>query len=120
MGSLQKVDDLALHQIDRLIAMIEGLYCARSYGECEVLIGDEKQIYLVTHGGRQLLFAPTVDWRQGGPLFERNDISVEKSENGWRAHLHGTSAATGQTVLVAAMRARVKMTYGDEVGSDEP
>ena len=119
MASLRRVDDLPITQIDRLIAKVEGIYYTRSHGDFKVHVSDEKQVYLTTNSGRRILFAPTVDWRQGGSLFERNDISIEKIASGWRAHLDQTSVATGPTVLVAAMRTRIKMTYGDEVEIDE-
>jgi hypothetical protein len=115
MSSLRRVDDLTLTQIDRLIAKVEGIYYARSHGDFKVHISEKKQVYLITSSGRNILFAPTVDWRQGGPLLDRNDISIEKIANGWRAHLERTSVATGPTVLVAAMRTRIKMTYGEEL-----
>lgn len=119
MGSSQKVDDLALYIIDRLIAELESIYYARSYGDVEVYISKKNEVYLITNSGRKFPFAPTVDWRQGGPLLERNDISIEKIASGWRAHLDQTSVATGPTVLVAAMRTRIKMTYGNEIKVDE-
>ena len=116
--ALRRVDDLTLTEIDCLIAKVEGIYYARSHGDFKVHISEEKQVYLLTNDGRKILFAPTVDWRQGGPLVERNDISIEKIASGWRAHLDHTSVVTGPTVLAAAMRTRVKMTYGDEVDID--
>lgn len=119
MASIRRIDDLTLTQIDRFIAKIEGIYYARSHGDFKVRISESKQVHLMTNSGRNILFAPTVDWRQGGPLLERNDISIEKIANGWRAHLDQTSVATGPTVLVAAMRTRIKMTYGEELEVDE-
>ena len=116
--ALRRVDDLTLTEIDCLIAKVEGIYYARMYGNFNVQISEENQVYLMTNSGRNILFAPTVDWRQGGPLIERNDISIEKIASGWRAHLDHTSVVTGPTLLGAAMRTRIKMTYGDEVDID--
>ncbi len=95
MGSLRRVDDLTLTEIDRLIAKIEHIYYARSHGDFNGHISEENHVYLLTNDGRKILCAPTADWRQGGPLVERNDISIEKIVSGWRAHLDQTSAATG-------------------------
>ncbi len=119
MGNVKKVDELDLAEIDRLIAKVEEIYCARIVGEFDVRIDEKSQVLLITRDGRDVRFTPSTDWRQGGPLLERNDISVEKVNRGWCAHLDHTSVATGATVLIACMRARLKMTYGEEVDVGE-
>lgn len=68
-------------------------------------------------------FAPSNNWTQGGPIIERERISVGTEENGWSANI--TTASTGialgfgPTPLVAAMRCYVSSRLGDEVEMPE-
>lgn len=117
-----QVDKLELLQIDYLAAQLEGLYQIRSHGDFAIHVGNDGRVYFLTQSGRSFPFAPTVDWRQGGPIIENNQISIEKAQVGWRAHCAGKSVATGPTALIAAMRARIKLAHGEMValGADAP
>ena len=58
--------------------------------------------------------ASYLDWPQGGPIIEREDIDLMKvSTKQWRADCG--PACYGKTPLVAAMRAYVMKRLGDEV-----
>ena len=62
-------------------------------------------------------FKPSTNWAQGGPIIEREKISVEPykgSEGMWLA-VHGEHYAYGDTPLVAAIRAYVQSKMGDEI-----
>ena len=113
------IDLLTLLQIDRFVAKLEGYYQIRSHGDFTVHIAEDDRVYFLTQSGRAFPFAPTVDWRQCGPIIENNHISLEKVSIGWRAHHAGTAAATGPTALIAAMRTRLKMKHGVAVDADE-
>lgn len=118
MSSSVKVDDLTLQQIDILVARLEGLYEVSSHGGFAVKVGDDNLVRLTTGSGRTFPFSPSTDWRQGGPIIERNDISIEFTSKGWRAHLAGNCSAAGSTLLEAAMRTRIKMTHGETAHGD--
>ena len=76
-------------------------------------------------------FNPSVDWSQGGPIIEREKISVTFSDVyitgatlGWYAEinffydgmeLHGDFCHNGDTPLIAAMRCYVASKLGDTV-----
>lgn len=72
--------------------------------------------------GLTLDFHHSTDWSQGGPIIEREMISIGPSESGedWiamvRYELHRDDAYwCGLTPLVAAMRCYVASKLGDEV-----
>jgi hypothetical protein len=90
---------------------------------------------LVTHedSGGQFFYSPSTNWHQGGPLIDEYRIFVAPMPNrdsplsqviqtgGWAARklpcFEGEKAATGsgQTPLIAAMRALVAAKFGEVV-----
>jgi len=62
---------------------------------------------------------PSTNWAQGGPIIERERITVDAREHGtlWVAHSRqvGQDGITGPTPLIAAMRCFVASKLGDEV-----
>lgn len=62
-------------------------------------------------------FRPSSNWSQGGPIIEREGISIIFHEQGhWTAsNLHGTVCVGGPTPLIAAMRCYVTSKLGDTV-----
>lgn len=113
------IDKLTIQQIDRFVAKLEGFYQIRSHGDFMIHVDDDGRVYFLTRSGRAFPFAPTVDWRQCGPIIENNHISIEKVSVGWRAHRAGAAAATGPTALIAAMRTRLKIEHGDTLEVNE-
>ena len=88
-------------QIDWAVAKCEGL---RTYVE-------------VVEG-----FKPSTDWMQGGPIIEREGISLYLDTNNlWQANIFDGNPAVfgtgveGETPLIAAMRCYVASKLGDEV-----
>ena len=64
------------------------------------------------------LFQPSTDWAQGGPIIEREGITIDRETlaNLWLACTYGTRIArSGPTPLIAAMRCYVASKLGDEV-----
>jgi hypothetical protein len=64
-------------------------------------------------------FSPSSDWAHGGPIIDRERISLLHSDNHpsgypWMA-LKGSASGHGLTAQVAAMRAYVAHKLGDEV-----
>jgi len=113
------IDQLTILQIDHFVAKLEGYYQIRSHGDFTIHVDKNDRVYFLTQSGRAFPFAPTVDWRQCGPIIENNHISIEKAAIGWRAHHAEAAAATGPTALIAAMRTRLKMKHGDKVELNE-
>lgn len=80
-------------------------------------------------------YTPSTDWAQGGPIIERENITVrpvfraERTEglsdiyrkDGWAAHIERKAfwltprASAGPTPLIAAMRCYVASKLGDNV-----
>lgn len=57
-----------------------------------------------------VIFKPSTDWAQGGPIIEQEAIGVFPTHGGWAAGLQ-----SGPTPLIAAMRCYVASRLGDEV-----
>jgi len=71
---------------------------------------------------RYIPFMPSTNWAQGGPIIEREVVSLGVEEGGWRALCWGKDgpnpelfSARGTTPLIAAMRCYVASKLGDEV-----
>ncbi len=69
-----------------------------------------------------IAFAPSTDWAQGGPIIEREGISLYLDTNNlWQANIFDGNPAVfgtgveGSTPLIAAMRCYVASKLGDEV-----
>ena len=69
---------------------------------------------------------PSTNWAQGGPIIEREEISVAKVGRSlddalvphpecWVAHIDGIYCRYGVSALIAAMRCYVASKLGDEV-----
>lgn len=71
----------------------------------------------------QYVFAPSTDWSQGGPIIEREKITVQNEDDIWSAYFRerlfeddgSEHWRTGPTPLVAAMRCFVASKLGDTV-----
>lgn len=64
-------------------------------------------------------YRPSVNWSQGGPIIEREDIAVwpDDEEGGWFASLDGGRCEDykGPTPLIAAMLCYVASKMGSEI-----
>ena len=65
---------------------------------------------------------PSTNWAQGGPIIERERISIEDCQDGAGLYWEATrieppavSEARGPTPLIAAMRCYVASKMGDEI-----
>ena len=89
--------------------------------KCEgVINGDDLDIGFVLEGG----YTPSTDWAQGGPIIEREKISVLHSTTVFPSHAWEASQTVaedlsvcefGPAPLTAAMRCYVASKLGDEV-----
>ncbi len=66
-------------------------------------------------------YTPSTDWAQGGPIIEREGISVDRAGLAWTADLSDSVGGyiehteSGPTPLIAAMRCYVASKLGDEI-----
>jgi hypothetical protein len=114
-----KTNELTGAALDWAVAKCEGLL---AFG-----YKDDMGLLLITLStGEAEYFKPTLDWAQGGPIIERERISVSKPINSltWVATMHYQNEdtddvmwaeETGTTPLIAAMRCYVASKLGDEV-----
>lgn len=73
--------------------------------------------------GREVAVSPSTDWAQGGPIIEREGITVSKEDKYWSAYFRenlfeddgSEHWQTGPTPLIAAMRCYVASRLSDEV-----
>ena len=74
-------------------------------------------------GENQLLgawYAPSTNWAQGGPIIEREGMSVGMVNEYWQAHLSEFGLwEEGPTPLIAAMRCYVASKLGDDINIPE-
>jgi hypothetical protein len=63
------------------------------------------------------MWQPSTDWSQGGPIIEREGVSLEYSAQPekWCACIMADQEVYGPTALIAAMRCYVASKLGDEV-----
>ena len=55
------------------------------------------------------------DWRQGGPIIEREKITLEWTGEDWMAYIWHDAEFFGPTPLIAAMRCYVASKLGEDV-----
>lgn len=84
-----------------------------------------RQLFVAVGGdlgplGEWVLYTPSTDWAQGGPITERQGIATRRwLETGWEADKWNFKFderhMNGPTKLIAAMRCYVASKLGDEV-----
>lgn len=80
--------------------------------KCEgVINGGDLDIGFVLEGG----YTPSTDWAQGGPIIEREGITLEWTGEDWMGYIWHDEEFFGPTPLIAAMRCYVASKLGDEV-----
>ncbi len=73
----------------------------------------------IRSGGHDVNYRPSTNWSQGGPIIEREGMTIALDAFGWEArHYDGETepwTMTGDTPPIAAMRCYVASKLGDEV-----
>lgn len=90
---------------------------------CKVETWHAKSVAILFHGApRSTPWNPHEDWSQGGPIIDRERISVVDSESGteWNAEyrykrIRDDEYWSGPTPLIAAMRCYVASKLGEEI-----
>jgi hypothetical protein len=124
--NLLKVCELTGAALDWAVAKAEEerdvLFCQRQYGRLLVRIAGDHETRDV-----EWPYAPSTDWSQGGPIIEREGISVVQQGDAadWVASVYNHNEddwymhTTGPTPLIAAMRCYVASKLGDDVDVPE-
>lgn len=137
-----KVAELEGALLDAAVGMCEGDFDPhRPKAEFQMVLRDGRRVLAGPQGHATKVYewSPSTDWAIGGPIIERERIVLVPSDAGeapvvWSASVgvrphyiddslpfdHRTigtndACATGETPLVAAMRAYVASKFGDEV-----
>ena len=109
------------------VADLEGLaldyWVSRAERRFDVKVdGDRCVTY--RSGGLPRTYAPSKEWMKGGPLIERESITVMCFTEGWAAQIGATTYIDtnwdeecwrGPSPLIAAMRCLVASRFGEEV-----
>jgi len=104
---------------------INGTSALGSIGDYFLTLQDAEDEARLTESGGPFYegYTPSTDWAQGGPIIEREKISIELKPHGyWMASYQYNYAdekrflTLGDTPLIAAMRCYVASKLGDEVG----
>ncbi len=105
-----KVSEATPSQINYLVAKIEGVKftLAQVYG-----------LWSVVSEYNYRLYEPATDWAQGGPIIEREGITLTHQQTQWVAQTDDDVFAYGPTPLIAAMRCYVVSKLGDTVDVPE-
>jgi hypothetical protein len=69
--------------------------------------------------GQWVVFAPSTDWAQGGPLIANNIFRLEDYGDAWEAEGANGIRCRGETELIAVCRCVVASRLGDEVDVPE-
>jgi len=103
------------------VASLEG--AALDWAVAKCLPDDTVRIYFEEETGEKLFlddwevpeFSPSTDWAQGGPIIEREKMTLEWTGEDWMAYIRHDEEYFGPTPLIAAMRCYVASKMGDEV-----
>ncbi len=80
-------------------------------------------LYILLHGNEVFVngdlhedsYDPAGNWAQGGPIIEREKLTLSDCGGGWAAGLCGTLNSFGPTALVAVCRCFIVSRLGGEV-----
>ena len=107
-----KTSELTGVALDWAVAKCMGHRVAENYGSyIRIYLPDPKL------AGYTWAFCPSTDWAQGGPIIEREMISVWPWDDvTWKAEAARDAIVfEGTTPLIAAMRCYVASKMGDEI-----
>ena len=104
-------------------ADLEGAALDWAVAKCEdycIFIGTQAYAPDVYGGEGRVLFEPSTDWAQGGPIIEREKLFLIPHQGHWSSRPYaGGDFTYGPTPLIAAMRCYVASKLGDEVDVPE-
>ena len=110
-----KTSELTGAALDWAVAKCE--YDNRRYNYGSPCFSPQTKRVYETQGLQEIgvSFSPSTDWKQGGPLIEREGITLTHQAFDWSAQTDDDLFAYGPTPLIAAMRCYVASKLGDDV-----
>ncbi|RQV20650.1 DUF2591 domain-containing protein [Burkholderia cenocepacia] len=120
-----KVSDLEGRLLDFWVARAEG-NLVHGYSSLENVVVEHYGIGGEIEGRSPLAsWAPSTEWDSGGPIIDHVPFGIfERVDGGWAAGIYRPQPGmrdlciayqTGDTLLIAAMRAYVASKFGEEV-----
>lgn len=116
-----KTSELTGPALDWAVAKCVGMHVLMARGGWFVFDSDAFPEYRNDYNDDKMqAFKPSTNWAQGGPIIEREGITVSKTAHGfWEAYKRPASLQecyqVDGTPLIAAMRCYVASRLGDEV-----
>ena len=105
-----KTNELIGTALDWAVAYAEG----RKFSTMQSSIGLKP--FVVLYDDPLGMFTPSTSWAHGGPILEREGISIYRMTSDWSAAYNLSGAAQdGPTPLIAVMRCYVSSCLGSEV-----
>ena len=106
-----KTSELTGAALDWAVAKCEG-----ELGTFDFYLHESTGAFMLESGEVSILYSPSTQWKEGGPIIERERMWLAPRLNGeWGAEMFGKFAALGLTPLIAAMRCYVASKLGEEV-----
>lgn len=124
---IHKVTELNGVLLDKAVAKAMGFPCVQNVDQA--IDADTHMrffsVCMAVVNNKLCIFAPSSDWKDGGPIIEKERISIRALHDIYEAHLASRNDScpgdghswpvAGGTALVAAMRAFVIHRLGEEV-----
>ena len=110
-----KVSEASGPVLDWMVAKCEGELGEITQASNLATLCKERNGVAFTHGRT---YSPSTDWSQGGPIIEREKISIRQWTNVPIVHAYmpdGEWSSDGQSPLIAAMRCYVASRLSEEV-----
>ena len=103
-----KAHELTGNDLNKAVAKCEGYEIVRMRGN-EITFLDRTDDGALNE--RQIGYS--TDWSQGGPIIEREGLTITHQQNQWAAQTDDDLFAFGPTPLIAAMRCYVASKQGE-------
>lgn len=116
---MKSVATLMPPELDYWVARAEGIFFLRGTDGSTYQIDPQGTIYIETRPERSYRYTPSSDWRLAGPIIQQQRISLQAAGEFWIADCGREHFAMASQPLIAAMRVRVALAFGDNV-NDEP
>ena len=109
-----KTSELTGAALDWAVAKCEGHNVFIKHAPVQVMYTPERK-------RSWYIYTPSTNWSQGGPIIEREGISVDRIGGAWTADITDSVGGyiehteSGPTPLIAAMRCYVASKLGDDI-----
>ena len=101
------------------VSELEGVALDWAMAKCEGLLafGYRKtdRFIIELSDGEFEEFCPSTDWAEGGPIIEREKITIFQTGKDWMGYIRHDTESFGPTPLIAAMRCYVASKLGEEI-----